>query len=75
MIMSDIGLNRYLTRVYLSTGLSFSIALAAALSGTYIPHLSDYGEIMAFGSGLVSFLFFNGAYYMKPTTLTYTQSG
>jgi FtsH-binding integral membrane protein len=73
--MSDIGLNRYLSRVYATTGISLTITLAAALAGTYIPNLTDIAEGATITSGILSFLALKMAYNIKPIRLTYEQEG
>ena len=38
--MSDLGLNRYLSRVFTTTGISVVLSLAAAYTGMLIPNIA-----------------------------------
>lgn len=39
--MSDLGLNRYLSRVFATTGISVTISLMAAYAGLFIPNIGE----------------------------------
>jgi FtsH-binding integral membrane protein len=49
--MTNVGLNRYLSRVYVSTGISMGLTLAAAYGGTFIMPALTEDIIMTMGVG------------------------
>lgn len=74
--MSNIGLNRYLTRVYATTGVSLALTLAAAYGGLLIPGLCEVSsDGLAFAFGILSYISFTKANNIKPKIVSYVQNG
>lgn len=74
--MSNIGLNRYLTRVYATTGVSLALTLAAAYGGLLIPGLCEVSsDGLAFAFGILSYISFTKANGIKPKIVSYVQNG
>lgn len=73
--MSNIGLNRYLTRVYATTGVSLALTLAAAYGGLLIPGLCEVSsDGLAFAFGILSYICFTKANSIKPKIVSYVQN-
>jgi hypothetical protein len=64
--MSNIGLNRYLTRIYLTSGAALMLALASSYACIAIPGLASYSEFLLVGGGLFSFMSFQKAQGIRP---------
>lgn len=64
--MSNIGLNRYLTRIYITSGISLMITLASAYACVALPFLASFSEMFLIGGGALSFLSFKKAQEIRP---------
>jgi hypothetical protein len=73
--MTDLGLNRYLSRVFTTTGISVTITLMAAYAGMFIPNIGEAAEMIGFTLGIVSYGCFSKAIKMDFTTLAEKRNG
>lgn len=66
VVMSNIGLNRYLTRIYLTSGAALMLTLASSYACIAFPGLQVYSELLFMGGGAISFLSFQRAQDIRP---------
>ncbi len=67
LVMSNIGLNRYLTRIYTTSGLSLLLTLASAYVCINLPFLAGNIDWFILGGSIVSFMSFEKAKNIAPT--------
>jgi FtsH-binding integral membrane protein len=66
VVMSNIGLNRYLTRLYRTSGAALMLTLASSYACIVFPELQAYSEFLILGGGALSFLSFKRAQEIRP---------
>jgi FtsH-binding integral membrane protein len=64
--MSNIGLNRYLTRIYMTSGAALMLTLASSYACILLPFFNNYAELLLIGGGIVSFMSFQKAQRIPP---------
>jgi hypothetical protein len=64
--MSNIGLNRYLTRIYLTSGAALMLTLASSYVCIAFPAIQAYSDFLFIGGGAISFLSFKRAQDIRP---------
>ena len=66
VVMSNIGLNRYLTRIYVTSGTALMLTLASSYACIAFPAINALGDYLFVGGGVISFFSFQKAQGIRP---------
>jgi hypothetical protein len=64
--MSNIGLNRYLSRIYITSGTALMLTLASSYVCIAFPAINAFADYLLVGGGIVSVLSFQRAQAIRP---------